>query len=156
VIGATFSTNFPTANPLQAHSGGDADVFVARLSADGSTLVFSTYLGGSGADFGNGLTVDPTTGQVLVRGAPNSPCFPAANPLQPDNGGGNDAFVARLRADGSGLVFSTYLGGSFVDYGRSIAVDPTGAALITGLTNSPDFAVANPFQSSSAGGNDAL
>jgi membrane-bound inhibitor of C-type lysozyme len=157
VTGATASTNFPTAKALQPDNAGGNDAFVARLSADGSTLVFSTLLGGSGGDFGNGITVDPATGHALVTGQTNSTDFPTANALQPDNAGGNDAFVARLSADGSVLVFSTYLGGSFVDYGRGIAVDPTtGAALITGLTNSPDFPSVNPFQSSNGGGNDAF
>jgi membrane-bound inhibitor of C-type lysozyme len=157
VLGATYSANFPTVKPLQPQSAGDADVFVARLSADGSTLLFSTYFGGGGADFGNGITVDPSTGDALVTGQTNSPDFPTANPLQANNGGGNDAFVVRLSADGSTLVLSTYLGGSGLDYGRGIAVHPTtGNIFITGLTNSADFPTVNPFQSSNAGGNDAF
>src|SRR5262249_5717174 len=94
-------------------------------------LSYSTYLGGSGVHYGNGIAVDPTTGDALVTGVTNSPTFPTANPLQPNfGGGGGDAFVARLRADGSALVFSTYLGGSSLDKGFGIAVDPaTGDAL---------------------------
>jgi Tol biopolymer transport system component len=157
VLGATFSTDFPTVNALQPQSAGNADLFVAQLSADGSTLVFSTYLGGSGAEFADGITADPTTGDVLVTGQTNSTDFPIANEVQSYNGGGNDACVARLSADGSTLVFSTYVGGMFAEYGRAIAVDPaTGDALVTGLTSSPDFPTVNPFQAYNGGGNDAF
>jgi hypothetical protein len=147
VTGQTNSTNFPTANPFQPTIQGFPDAFVARLRADGSALVFSTYLGGSLGNVGYGIAVDPTTGDALVTGATSSPDFPTANPFQSTNHGGDDAFVARLSADGSALVFSTYLGGSAGDVGDGIAVDPaTGDALVTGYTNSPDFPTANPFQ----------
>src|SRR5262249_12686738 len=122
VTGTTDSTNFPTANALQPNYGGGDDAFVARLSADGSALVYSTYLGGSSFDEGDGIAVDPNTGDALVTGATVSTNFPTANPLQPNNAGGSDAFVARLRADGSALVYSTYLGGSGNDFGPGITV----------------------------------
>src|SRR5262249_10853712 len=140
------STDFPTANPLQATNHGVNNVFVARLSADGSALVYSTYLGGSSDDYGHGIAVDPTTGDALVTGWTSSANFPTANPLQPNYGGGAyDAFVARLSADGSALVYSTYLGGSANDGGEGIAVDPTtGDALVTGHTGSTNFPIANP------------
>jgi hypothetical protein len=96
VTGYTYSTVFPTANPLQPHNGGHSDAFVARLSADGSALVYSTYLGGSGWDFGYGIAVDPTTGDALVTGRTDSLNFPHTNPLGPKNAGGLDAFVARI------------------------------------------------------------
>jgi membrane-bound inhibitor of C-type lysozyme len=154
VTGATNSTNFPTANPLHQHGAGDFDVFVARLSADGSAMVFSTYLGGSGADYANGIAVDPTTGQALVTGTTNSTNFPTTNPLQTKNAGDFDVFVARLSADGSALVFSTYLGGSGADYANAITVNPTtGDALITGATNSADFPTANSLQATNSGSN---
>src|SRR5262249_18021682 len=133
VTGGTSSTDFPTAHAFQPSSGGGQfDAFVARLSADGSALVYSTYLGGSGYDVGNGIAVDPSTGDALVTGATPSTNFPTANAFQPSSGGGQlDAFVARLSADGSALVYSTYLGGSGVDDGWGIAVDPsTGDALV--------------------------
>jgi len=154
VTGWTQSTNFPTANPLQpTYGGGYYNAFVARLRADGSALVFSTYLGGSGVDRGLGIAVDPTTGDVLVTGDTGSTDFPTANPLQPNFGGGDDVFVARLRADGSALVYSTYLGGTGDDYGYGIAVDPaTGDALVTGVTYSTNFPTANPLQPTYGGG----
>jgi hypothetical protein len=153
VTGVTDSTDFPTANPLQPTNHGFENVFVARLSADGSTLVYSTYLGGSGTDVGYGIAVDPATGEALVTGLTGSPDFPTANPLQPNYGGGGDAFVARLSADGSTLVYSTYLGGSGSDVGFGIAVDPsTGDTLVTGWTSSTNFPTANPLQPNYGGG----
>jgi hypothetical protein len=153
VTGDTGSTDFPTANPLQPNFGGGDDVFVARLRADGSALVYSTYLGGTGDDYGYGIAVDPATGDALVTGLTESTNFPTANPLQPTNHGVEDAFVARLSANGSALVYSTYLGGSDNDEGTSIAVDPTtGDALVTGVTYSTNFPTANPLQPTYGGG----
>jgi hypothetical protein len=154
VTGATGSADFPTANPFQPNYGGGEDAFVARLSADGSTLVYSTYLGGSNFDYGKGIAVDPGTGDVLVIGTTASTNFPTANALQPTyGGGGSDAFVTRLSADGSALIYSTYLGGSRDDGGYGIALDPaTDDALITGWTKSTNFPTANPFQPNYGGG----
>src|SRR5262249_34138311 len=156
--GQTTSTDFPTANPLQPTNHGGNDAFVARLSADGSALVYATYLGGSGTDSGTGIAVDPSTGDALVTGGTRSTDFPTANPLQPTNHGFDDAFVARLRGDGSALVYATYLGGSSFDEGSGIAVDPTtGDALVTGGTGSTNFPTANPLQPNYGGGfNDAF
>ncbi len=97
VTGLTLSPNFPTANPLYASNRGGVDVFVTRLNAAGSALVFSTYLGGSSADFGTALVVDPASGDALLTGDTYSTDFPTANPLQPVHGGGGlDAFVTRI------------------------------------------------------------
>jgi hypothetical protein len=141
VPGTTTSTNFPTANALQPTNHGSANAFVARLTPDGSALVYSTYLGGSGRDESLGIAVDPTTGDALVTGNTGSPNFPTANPLQANYGGGStDAFVARLNADGSALVYSTYLGGSDYDGGAGIAVDPTtGDALVHRIHKFPEL-----------------
>ena len=154
VTGGTYSTDFPTVNPLQPHNAGDWDMFVARLSADGSALLYSTYLGGSGEDRGIRIAVDTNTGDILVAGFTTSRNFPTANPLQANYGGGRyDAFVARLSADGTALVYSTYLGGSNDDFAAAIAMDPTtGDALVTGYTNSTNFPTANPLQPRLGGG----
>jgi hypothetical protein len=157
VTGFTTSPNFPTANAWQPKSGGGEDAFVARLSADGSQLVYSTYLGGSGEDVGYGIAIDPATADALVAGETYSPNFPTANAYQPDYGGGGDAFVARFSADGSVLVYSTYLGGTGEDKAYGIAVDPaTRDALVTGQTYSPDFPTVNAVQAAYGGGGDAF
>jgi hypothetical protein len=120
-------------------------------------LIYSTYLGGSSDDIGLGIALD-SAGNAYVTGRTSSTDFPTKNPLQTANGGG-DAFVTKINAAGSALVYSTYLGGKGSnnygtwDKGSSIAVDSTGSAYITGLTNSPDFPVTpGAFQTVCAGG----
>ncbi len=156
VTGATSSTNFPTASPLQAANGGGFDAFVSKLNAAGSGLVYSTYLGGSSSDQGIGIAVD-AAGSAYVTGLTGSSNFPTASPLQAAFGGGfADAFVSKLDAAGSGLVYSTYLGGSGGDGGSGIAVDAAGSAYVTGQTDSPNFPTANPLQAANGGGDDAF
>jgi hypothetical protein len=160
VTGVTISSDFPTANPLQSTLGGGAgphgeDAFVAKLNPAGTALVYSTYLGGSDLDGGWGIAVD-AAGDAYVTGWTESTDFPTANPVQSSFGGGEDAFVAKLNPAGTALVYSTYLGGSSEDIGRCIAVDATGNAYMTGLTNSADFPTANPLQPSYGGDGDAF
>jgi len=149
VAGFTLSTNFPTASPLQAtYRGGVTDAFVAKLNAAGSALVYSTYLGGSGEDNSTGIAVDPS-GNAYVTGVTTSTNFPTASPLQATGGGSyTDAFVSKLNAAGSALVYSTYLGGGSGDYGQGIAVDSSGNAYVTGVTASTNFPTVNPLQAS--------
>jgi hypothetical protein len=140
VTGWTDSTDFPTKNPLQpTYGGGSEDAFVSKLNVAGSALVYSTYLGGSGDDQSYGIGVD-SLGKAYITGTTSSTDFPTINPLQPAYGGGSDdAFVAKLNAAGSALVYSTYLGGSGEDAGQAIAVDSAGKAYVTGYTYSTDF-----------------
>jgi len=151
VTGYTCSIDFPTARPLQGAngSGGCYDAFAARLNHNGSALIYSTYLGGSGWDFGNGIAID-RHGNAYVTGWTRSTDFPTANPIQGTSGdaavGEGDAFVSKLDARGNALVYSTYLGGSLEDVGSSIAVDSSGSAYVTGFTNSANFPTANPLQ----------
>jgi hypothetical protein len=159
VIGSTNSTNFPTVSPLQLANAGDLDVFVAKLNAAGSALVYSTYLGGSSDDQGTGITLD-SQGNAYITGATYSTNFPTVSPLQPKKGGDWDAFVAKLNAAGTALVYSTYLGGSGKEIylhsatRAAIAVDALGDAYVTGSTNSTDFPTANAFQPVFGGGFD--
>jgi hypothetical protein len=159
VTGRTYSNNFPTVNPVQPATGGSADIFVARLSTTGSTLVFSTYLGGSSGEQGLGIALGPS-GTVYVVGSTLSKNFPLASPLQAAcvscTGGDPDAFVTKLNAAGSSLVYSTYLGGSGSDEARSLAVDSTGNAYVTGLTYSNNFPLASPLQPAYGGVEDAF
>jgi len=155
VTGYTGSLNFPAKNPIQATTGGGSDAFVAKLDSTGSALIYSTYLGGSGNDFGNSITAD-LSGNAYVTGKTGSVNFPTKNPLQPASGGGDDAFIAKLDPAGSGLIYSTYLGGSFMDEARSIAVDAAGNAYVTGDTASLNFPTKNPFQVALGGTTDAF
>ena len=156
VTGDTNSTNFPTAaRPVQLRfAGGQSDGFVAKLNAAGSALVYSTYLGGSGVDSAYGIAVD-SSGNAYVTGGTNSTSFPTASPLQGANAG-YDAFVAKLDAAGSALVYSSYLGGSGIDVGHAIAVDSAGNAYVAGWTNSTNFTTVSPSQGTNGGGYDAF
>ena len=155
VTGQTASIDFPTMNPLQPSYGGNGDAFVAKLNANGSALVYSTYIGGSGGDVGFGIAVD-SGGNAYVTGYTESTDFPTTNPLQPTSGGNGDAFVAKLNPNGSALVYSTYLGGSNHDGGFGIAVDGAGNAYVIGQTSSADFPTMNPLQPNSGGNGDAF
>jgi hypothetical protein len=154
LTGSTTSTNFPTRGAIQSRLTGAKNAFVLKLNALGNALVFSTYLGGNGSDTGYGIALD-AAGDVYVTGDTTSTAFPATA-LQKSNNGSQDAFLSRLAANGSALVFSTYLGGENDDHGAAIAVSAGGEACITGSTWSPDFPVANASQASLAGGQDAF
>jgi Beta-propeller repeat len=139
------------------HAGGGVDAFVTKLDATGSALVFSTYLGGSLDDVGFGIAVDGA-GSAYVTGGTISANFPttAAAP-QTTRAGVDDAFVTKLDTTGSGLVYSTYLGGSSSDLGLGIAVDGAGSAYVTGETLSRNFpTTAGAPQTTMAGQVDAF
>ena len=155
VSGFTQSTDFPTANSLQANPGGTEDAFVTKLNPSGSALVYSTYLGGSGQDIGFGIAVD-SSGSAYLTGYTSSTNFPTMKPLQASLDGTQDAFVAKLNPAGSALVYSTYLGGSDIDVGNWIAVDSSGNAYLTGYTRSTNFPTVNPLQATLDGTQDAF
>lgn len=147
ITGNTDSTDFPIANALQPVSRGSRDAFVTRLDAAGRALVYSTYLGGGNIDESDAVALD-SSGNVYITGRTGSTDFPTINPFQRTIGGGDndDAFIAKLNAAGSALVYSTYLGGSGGEWGRGIAVDILGNTYVTGYTFSTNFPTLNPFQ----------
>jgi hypothetical protein len=158
VTGSTTSTDFPLVNPIPAsYEGNEAgyDAFVFKLNTATSALVYSTYLGGLGTNYGAGVAVH--SGYAYVTGYTNASDFPTVNPVQGTcsqcSEGQPDAFVAKLDPAGSALVYSTYLGGTKTSGGAAsstegtgIAVDVSGHAFVTGFTNSVDFPTANPIQ----------
>ncbi|HEV2706997.1 MAG TPA: SBBP repeat-containing protein, partial [Pyrinomonadaceae bacterium] len=151
VAGSTFSSNFPTVNPIQASFGGFTDAFALKIKADGTAFVYATYLGGSGADIAKGIAVD-ASGNAYLTGDTSSDKFPTANALQAKNAGGDaDSFVTKIDADGAVLVYSTFLGGSGAEDGEAIAVDAAGNAYVTGVTESIDFPTANAVQPANGG-----
>ena len=140
VAGATASADFPTTPGAFAVSlSGCCDAFVAKLNAEGSDLVFSTFLGGAGGDAVWSLVLDEEGTPYLV-GDTSSANFPVTNESDDQTpNGSRDAFVARLSADGRALLFGTYLGGSGFELGYGIGLDPAGGVWVTGLTTSFDF-----------------
>ncbi len=161
VAGLTEATNFPTANPLQPNrsvgfaGASNFDCFIARYSPDGTRLIYSTYLGGAGADDARALVVNPS-GDVWVAGSTSSYDFPTEAPLQRFMSGAQDAFVLRLDALGDALIYSSYLGGSGVDAATDLDVGVDGSPYLTGNTGSTDFPLRNPLQDHFAGFGDTL
>ena len=149
VTGATTSPDFPTRHAEQSSLQGSRNAFVFKLNPMGDMLVFSTFLGGSGADTANGIAVD-TSGNSYVVGDTTSMNFPATG-FQTANHGSQDAFVAKLSSNGEQLLFGTYLGGAGNDHGGAVAVDSSGSVYVTGNTWSSNFPVENAFQSTIAG-----
>ena len=140
VTGSTSSTNFPTSvGAFQTTILGGSAAFVTKLNPTGTSLIYSTYLGGSRYDTGYGVAVD-ASGNAYVTGLTSSTNFPTTvGAFQTTTGGGGDAFVAKLNPTGAALIYSTYLGGSTTDYGTRIAVDASGNAYVTGYTESGNF-----------------
>src|SRR4030067_1099367 len=155
ISGETTSTNFPTVSPIQGSNAGGYDAFVAKIDASGSALVYSTSLGGSNFEEGYCIAVD-SSGNAYITGKTDSTNFPTASPIQASKAGGRDAFVAKINASGSALLYSTYLGGSGYDVGWGITADSSGNAYIAGETESTNFPTASPIQASNAGGYDAF
>ncbi len=154
--GGAFDTSF---------NGGPFDGFVTKVNPTGTGLVYSTYLGGSGEDYGFGIAVD-ASGNAYVTGYISSTNFPVANAFQANNAGGFDAYVTKVNASGNALVYSSYLGGSGdeglttnggteLQVAGAIAVDASGNAYLTGFTNSTDFPVVAAWQLRLAGEFDA-
>jgi hypothetical protein len=152
VTGFTYSGDFPiTSGALRASFVGDSKAFVIKLNPAGNGLVYSTFLGGSGDDYGAGIAVD-AAGEAHIAGYTASVDFPTATgAFQQYYGGGSyDGFLAKLNAAGSALVFATYLGGIGNDTAAGVALDPSGNIYVTGQTQSANFPTLNPLQATSS------
>jgi len=153
--GWTTSADFPLQNAFQNMLIGETDAFVAKLTPAGNALVFSTYLGGKAKDKAFDIAVD-SSGAAYVTGYTSSSNFPLQNPYQNSYKKNSDVFVTKLTPGGDALAYSTFLGGGQEDVGNSIVVDTTGAASITGRTNSADFPLQNPYQNKNMGSHDVF
>lgn len=143
-----------TATAGAFQSTGGPKQCVTKFDATGQ-VVYATYLGGSGQDELGGLAVD-AVGNAYLAGSTASNDFPTAHPFQVTPGGAGDVYVAVLNATGTGLVYSTYLGGSGSDRAAGIAVDSSGNAYVTGETDSQDFPVVAALQPNSGGDRNAF
>jgi hypothetical protein len=155
VAGVTTSRAFPLKSPLQkTHRGGYWDAFITRFAPSGRSLVYSTYLGGTGSDWPYGLAED-ADGAVYIAGATEG-SFPLKNAFQKVRKGSIDGYVAKIAPYGKSLVYASYLGGSGDDLPFGIAVDGGGAAYVTGSTTSLDFPVKSAYQPSLRGSQDGF
>ena len=152
VMGETDSPDFPTANPVFPNLMGATDAVVVKINSSGSSLIYSTYLGGSGDEYdpeldqpGQRIAAD-SAGNAYVVGSTSSGDYPTTagsfRPTQP-GGGAYSAYITKLNSSGSALIYSTYLGHAFA---RGVAVDSLGNTYVTGFTDSLDFPTKNAFQ----------
>ena len=143
--GETISADFPTRDAYQASKASwEQDVFITKITSSGSGLVYSTYLGGNGVDFGGKINLDQDN-HIYITGTTWSENFPTRNCYSPSKAGKYDAFVGRLSFSGSDLIYSTYIGGGGFDFGNDIVVDKTGSSYITGFTFGEGFPEFKPL-----------
>src|SRR5262249_51051242 len=145
---------FPTMNPIQSTPAGDFDAFITKFDTNGK-MVYSTLLGGTGSDKATGIAVD-SLGNIFVTGQTSSANFPTSKPFQSALRGSSDLFLAVVNPQGSGFIYSTYIGGSGDDAASGIAVDASGNAYVTGFTGSLDFPTSDAIRPAPAGGQDAF
>ncbi len=156
ITGSTESIDFPTVDPIQDELAGFpwwgwSDAYVARISADGSQLEYSTFFGGYYDDTARGITLD-AAGRIYIVGETDSDDFPTVSPAQSSNGGERDAFAARISADGGTIEYSTYLGGEEIESVRGIALGADGRLYLDGHTQSAAFpTTAGAYQEEFAG-----
>jgi hypothetical protein len=158
VAGYTESPGFPTTpGAYDDSTNGGVDAFISKLDASGSSLLWSTYLGGSGTDVIDAVAVDPT-GNVVVVGGSNSSNFPTTTGAYDEShNGARDIVVSKLDPSGSTLLWSTYLGGTDVDDGRGLSLDAQANVIVTGEVRSSDFPTTpGAYDESHNGSSDAV
>jgi hypothetical protein len=141
VFGQTGSSDFPAASSTGSYDttfNGGTDLFLAKVSPDGTAVEWATYIGGDGEEYAFGIAVD-SSGNAYITGEADADSFPVTvGSFDTSYNGADDAFVAKVKSDGTDLVYSTYLGGSKYDSGYGIAVDSSGNAYVTGEADSSD------------------
>jgi len=145
LTGGTTSSAFPTTTgAYQSAVKGSEDTYVAKISPDGKTLVYATTIGGTGQDVARAIAID-SSGNAYITGYTTSTNYPMKTPIQGSRTTDSpyEAFVTKLNATVTDLVYSTYLGSAGDEWGRGIAVDASGAAYVTGYTSSPYFLTRN-------------
>ncbi len=156
VTGGTNSTTFPTLNSFQSSNAGGRSAFVTKINKDGSVLIYSTYLGGSGYDLSLGIAVSGD-GRAYVTGLTDSADFPVVDPIKATRVGYPDVFITQFSPAGNTVEFSTYLGGDSENAGNAIQLDSRSNIYVTGFTYSDDFPTEGaPYQPHNAGMEDAF
>ncbi len=147
VVGITDSPDFPQAT-IGSYTPTQFRMFLTKMNPDGSALLFADYFGGTtGNDEAAAVALD-SSGNAYVTGSAASSDFPVLHAYQSTLSGTQDAFLVKFSADGSSILYSTYLGGTNSQYSNSISVDLAGEAVIAGATQSTDFPMKNAYQSS--------
>jgi len=150
ITGFTLSSDLPIINGFQKTRAGGQEAYALKLNSSGTSILYSTYLGGTADDRGTGIALDPANNLYIV-GVTASTNFPTATPYQTSNAGGfADGFVSKISSAGA-LVYSTYVGGFGNDNPLGIAVGSNGAAYVTGWTTSINFPMVNAYQSKFSG-----
>ncbi|MHA2055237.1 MAG: SBBP repeat-containing protein [Candidatus Hodarchaeales archaeon] len=155
IAGTTESSDFPVKSKNNYTHNGNADGFVAKLSADGTTLEWSTFLGGSDNDRIHNVAID-LSGDVYVIGGTFSDDFPIKNGFDETFNGDLDAFVVKLSGEDSELLWSSYLGGTDLDLGYGIEIDELNGLYLMGKTKSTDFPVKSAFEETLQGKSDVF
>lgn len=162
IVGNTTSFDFDvTSNAIQTTKAGffgSYDTFVCKLNSTGTSLLYSTYLGGTDWDFGNSIVID-SMHNAYITGLSNSTDFQTTSEVfQTVNAGGNgDVFVSKLNSTGTALIYSTFIGGLGSEGGTTIALDSSNNVYVTGSTDSIDFDITNgAYQTVNSGGKDAF
>jgi uncharacterized repeat protein (TIGR01451 family) len=150
IAGRTDSADFPGPSPIQQARGTQGEAYVLKINPEGSAIVFGTWIGGSGIDYANSVSVD-RDGNVYLAGDTTSLDFPLQNSPQTSLRGASDAFALKIDSSGSMLVYSTYIGGLGQEGATALAVDGGSNVYLTGFTNSADFPVVNAFQPARSG-----
>ena len=152
LTGYTSAADFPvTPGAVQPVVSGERDAFATKLSPDGTSLIYSTYIGGGAQDIGHAIGVDDA-GAAIVVGETRSADFPTPSAMDSSLGGSQDGFVTRLAPSGTAYEYSTYLGGTDDDAVYGVALDPTGATYVGGWTDSSDFPVTSRAAAETFGG----
>ena len=157
ITGWTGSTDFPTTLGAldESYGGGSYDIYVAKLSPDGSTLLYSTFIGGTGNDTANDIEVD-SSGNVYVVGSSSSTDIATVNGYQSSLTGTSNAYLLKLNSTGDSLLYASYFGGSGSETGYDLAVDDAGRVHIAGSTSSADMPLQNAYDSTFSGTDDAF
>ncbi|MHA1907980.1 MAG: DUF7948 domain-containing protein, partial [Candidatus Thorarchaeota archaeon] len=153
IVGETNSDNFPAYYGNDSTHNGNYDCFIVKLSTDGQSIVYSSYLGGSNADRGYDVAVEADRAYVI--GATDSSDFPDVSAYDSTHNGGTDCFVTKFSIDGQTLEYCTFLGGPLADAGNGIAVEG-GHAYVTGSTASPGYPTVAAYDGTHNGGNDCF
>lgn len=156
IAGVSLPFDYVTIVPLASQLLGNYDAFIAKLNPAGTALSYVMYFGGAGADTATSLAVD-ASGNAYVAGYTASNDFPVLNAAQASKVALADGFITKINAAGNALVYSTYLGGVGYDYVYGLALAATGAVVVTGVTDSPDFPVTTgAYQQARSGHNDGF